>query len=91
MDTVSSSDLNRELSMHIMSREEVARELRITPEALTNRISRGLPHPPFVQMSPRRRLWLRDAFYRWLEEQQRSGAGKDGPFERLGLKAPKRT
>lgn len=77
--------------MQTMTREEVANELRISPEALTNRIARGLPHPPYIQLSPRRRLWLREEFHRWLQDQQRSGAGESGPFKRLGLKPPQRT
>lgn len=77
--------------MHTMTRQEVARELRITPQALTNRIARGQAHPPYVQLSPRRRLWIREEFHRWLQGQQKSGAEQTGPFKQIGLKPPRRT
>lgn len=74
--------------MLTLTRVQVAREMRISPAALTNRIARGDPHPPFVELSRRRRVWLADELYRWLRERQQSGPKPLSPYERLGLSSP---
>jgi predicted DNA-binding transcriptional regulator AlpA len=71
-----------------MTRDEVAAALGISGQALTNRISRRQPHPPFVPLSPRRRVWLRDEVQAWLRERQQASR-QLSPYERIGLSARK--
>ncbi len=50
----------------ILNREEVAALLGIAPQSLTNRIARGGPFPPYREISPRCRVWLRSDVESWI-------------------------
>ena len=50
----------------ILNRDEVAALLGIAPQSLTNRIARGGPFPPYREISPRCRVWLRSDVESWI-------------------------
>lgn len=52
----------------ILSRDEVAELLGIAPQSLTNRIARGGQFPPYREVSPRCRVWLRSEVEAWVTE-----------------------
>ncbi len=63
--------------------DEVAALLRIAPATVRNRLCRGEDLPPSLRIG-RRRLFPRDQFESWLDEQQTSQGIPEAEFPTVG-------